>query len=480
MHTTLRKLFLFGFIAPVEVLMAGVFNLGSDKPVDGVLHPLGYTGQLGQLTITVCLDPNSPFAAQASAPLRSAIQTWNELTAEEANRVTGSSEIPPGSPDLESVALHELGHCSMGLGHTNLGASLDPIQQLFFYHATKSFRGPNGVFDFDQIGGDGSWGTGDDLRGDDINKNFFRISTNDPFALPLPPQTDSSTYSVIVGNLPGGDTFSANGSFIVANTLGYPGAGAVMFDRYDDQVEARILGADDEATVRYGMSGLDELEDTFDEYTVLLEFLDDTGVCDIPIMFGALDVATAQCDFDDDVIGSNHYRVTGPSLTFRDSEPWWFGVFPDLFVGKSDDVAFAEPGGTVLYTLFYGNAGTADASGVVLQEVVPDNTTFNAAASNPAWSCSDVTAGSSCSLTAGSIAQGGSDSALFAVDVDDPFPPSVIEISNTATIEDDEANGVDFDPSNNSSTDTTTIVVRLIFADGFESGDTSAWDATFP
>lgn len=286
---------------------------------------------------------------------------------------------------------------------------------------------------------------------------------------------------MIVGNLPGGDTFSANGSFIVANTLGYPGAGAVMFDRYDDQVEARILGADDEATVRYGMSGLDELEDTFDEYTVLLEFLDDTGVCDIPIDFDALPLdVLGHCDVGGTAIGGNHYSLTSPALTFDDDEPWWFGVFPDLFVGKSDDVAFAEPGDTVSYTLSYGNAGTADASGVVLQEVVPDNTTFNAAASNPAWSCSDVTAGSSCSLTAGSIAQGANDSVLFAVDVDDPFPPSVIEISNTATIEDDEANGVDFDPSNNSSTDTTTIVVRLIFADGFESGDTSAWDESVP
>jgi len=333
-NASLQRLFVIGLLVPIEALVAGVFNLGPADPVESVLHPMGYTGQPGQLTVTVCIDPASPFAAQASAPLERALQTWNALTGEGPNRVTGSSEIPPGSADFESVALHELGHCAMGLGHTNLGSSLDPIQVLFYYHATKSFEGPNGVFNFDSIGADGSWGTGDDLRGDDINKNFFNVSTNDPFALPLPSDIDSSTYSVIIGNLPGGDTFSANGSFIVGDTLGYPDTGAVMFDRYDAQVEARKLAADDEATVRYGMSGLDEHENSLDDYTIHLEFLDATDVCDIPITFAPIlpnpPLVLGRCLPQDELISNNHYRLTDVSLTFNDAAPWWFGVSPDL------------------------------------------------------------------------------------------------------------------------------------------------------
>ena len=46
----------------------------------------------------------------------------------------------------------------MGLGHTSLGDTLSFPYILFFYEATKSFEGPNGVFNFVSIGGDGTWG----------------------------------------------------------------------------------------------------------------------------------------------------------------------------------------------------------------------------------------------------------------------------------------------------------------------------------
>ena len=107
-----------------------------------------------------------------------------------------------------------------------------------------------------------------------------------------------------------------------------------MFDRYDAQVEARKLAADDEATVRYGMSGLDEHENSLDDYTIHLEFLDATDVCDIPITFAPIlpnpPLVLGRCLPQDELISNNHYRLTDVSLTFNDAAPWWFGVSPDL------------------------------------------------------------------------------------------------------------------------------------------------------
>ena len=59
----------------------------------------------------------------------------------------------------------------------------------------------------------------------------------------------------------------------------------------------------------------------------------------------------------------------------------------------------------VVYTLSYTNAGTQNATGVVLTETVPANTTFNAGGSTAGWVCvPDNNAGSSCTLTLGALA----------------------------------------------------------------------------
>ena len=58
----------------------------------------------------------------------------------------------------------------------------------------------------------------------------------------------------------------------------------------------------------------------------------------------------------------------------------------------------------------------------------------------------------------GALAGGGAaGSATFAVIVDAVLPPGTIEITNTATVADDGANGPDPTPANNSSTDTTPL-----------------------
>lgn len=147
-----------------------------------------------------------------------------------------------------------------------------------------------------------------------------------------------------------------------------------------------------------------------------------------------------------------------PSL--EDVEVCFENVAPDLSITKSDGGAQVEPGGTISYTLTYANNGTGGATGVVITDVVPANTTFNAGASSAGWSClPDGNDGSTCTLAIGALGAGsGSQMATFAVTVDDPRPTGLVQISNTATIADDGANGTDTTPGNNSGSDTTLVV----------------------
>ena len=130
----------------------------------------------------------------------------------------------------------------------------------------------------------------------------------------------------------------------------------------------------------------------------------------------------------------------------------------DLQITKSDGGVTVEPGDTITYTLAYTNAGTGGATGVVLTETVPANTTFNPGASTAGWVCvPDGNVGSTCTLAVGAVAGSGNGSATFAVDVDNPVPAQTTEISNTACIGDDGSLGPDQNPGDNCGDDTTPL-----------------------
>ncbi|HWM89561.1 MAG TPA: carboxypeptidase regulatory-like domain-containing protein [Thermoanaerobaculia bacterium] len=133
---------------------------------------------------------------------------------------------------------------------------------------------------------------------------------------------------------------------------------------------------------------------------------------------------------------------------------------PDLTIAKSDGGASVEPGGTVAYTLTYSNVSTTGATGVVITETVPANTTFNPGASTAGWACApDNNAGSICTLAVGAVAGTSGDlMAIFAVTTADPRPAGVFQVSNTASITDDGASGADPTPGNNTASDTTLLV----------------------
>jgi large repetitive protein len=106
---------------------------------------------------------------------------------------------------------------------------------------------------------------------------------------------------------------------------------------------------------------------------------------------------------------------------------------PSLSVAKTLLSGSPAPGQVVVYEVTVSNVGNQAASGVLLSETVPDHTSFEPS-SSPGWSCTpDSSAGSSCSLTVGTLAGGGaSTSRLFAVRLVNPLPAGVSAIRNTA------------------------------------------------
>jgi len=132
---------------------------------------------------------------------------------------------------------------------------------------------------------------------------------------------------------------------------------------------------------------------------------------------------------------------------------------PDLAVSKSDHGASVEPGQTVLYTITARNVGERGATGVVLEDTVPEHARFEPGASDPGWLCTGgATAGDLCTLELGALSGAGeSASAVFAVRVDSALPAGVTQIENTVTVRDDGANGADTDPTNNTATEVTPL-----------------------
>ena len=134
------------------------------------------------------------------------------------------------------------------------------------------------------------------------------------------------------------------------------------------------------------------------------------------------------------------------------------GASPDMAINKTDNGVITTEGGVIVYTLTYTNIGGTAATGVIITDTVPANTTFNAANSSPGWSCADGSpAGTICSFPLNTVAAGIGGLVTFALNVDNPLPPGVTTIFNTAFIADDGSQGPDPTPENNSSSETTPI-----------------------
>ena len=125
----------------------------------------------------------------------------------------------------------------------------------------------------------------------------------------------------------------------------------------------------------------------------------------------------------------------GTSASGSDTTP--LNPTPGLTLGKSDGNATVVPGGTVAYTLSYGNSGNIGLANLILSETVPANTTFNSAMSSVGWSCpNDSVAGTVCTYNVGSLGAGIGGAATFAVKVAATLPAGTTQVANSATISD--------------------------------------------
>lgn len=300
--------------APREAHSFAYIFAGEANGVNIVTHALGYTGTGGALNITVGIDPTSAFAAQMVIPTQNVVNTWNGLVPTTGN--LSSAGIGGSQIDFESTLLHEMGH-SLGLAHTNMGSTAGGNS-----NHTLSTDGADNSFTFN-AGADGIQGSADDLRGDDVNLNYFRIADNNPISIGAG-VVDSTTYSRDLADLPIGDNYSANADRAVAAALGFVDTEAVMQQGALTDEHQRTLGMDDVAGTLYAQTGIDEIAGTADDYTMNLECVGlDAGV-DIVIDFDDGETGFAQSNNSGAFISADHVRITSTSIFFNTGFNWFF------------------------------------------------------------------------------------------------------------------------------------------------------------
>lgn len=354
------SLFLVAFAASSssQNVRAGFVLAGENGfSVDLVAHMMGYDGTGGHVNISIGIDPTSTFATQMQIPVQNVITVWNGLAPTTGNVQTAN--VPLLSYDFESVLLHEMGH-ALGLAHPNLASESGVAFGDQDY--TKSTAGANNTYDLN-AGADGVIGSADDLRGDDVNVNYFNISTNDPFDTNLPAVIDSTTYSRELADLPAGDLFAANASRDVAALLGYGSTESVMQQGQEINEAQRTLAAEDVAHIRYAMSGLDELQGTSDDYTFTLQYSGLTTAADIVLDFDdaeAFGFAATTFDLTPE-LATNHVAISEAAIYFDDLSDFPFGInwfFNDVLLEQQE---IPEVPGSVLL-LFCGVFGAGASS----------------------------------------------------------------------------------------------------------------------
>jgi hypothetical protein len=263
------------------------------------------------------------------------VNTFNALTVTTNNIIVS----PIGGIDFESVLLHEVGH-SLGLAHTNRGGSGAASEY------TLARLGGNGVFD-DNPGVDGIIGTADDIRGDDVNLNYFKIADNNPFT--IAGTVDSTTYSRVLADLPGGDNYSANSGRDVAAALGVANTEGVMQQGTFFNELQRTLAADDVAGLRYAMTGLDNIFGTADDYQINLVYTGQTTAADILIDFDDAETGFAVSRSSGTFLSGDNIGITNNDVYFNTGFTWVFNDVSNSVVPEPSSAVLLMGGFMMLF-----------------------------------------------------------------------------------------------------------------------------------
>ncbi len=309
-------------MAPATALAGGYMFAIETGFSDVVTHPSGYTGSGGTLTVTVCIDPDSANASDMVIPTQNVIRTWNARVPTTGNVVSPAPDFPSTRFDYESMLLHEIGHCQ-GVSHPALGTESELGSSDRDYTRSTDGGDDGDSYDLDP-GSDMLIATPDDVRGNDVNLNWFRIGINNPFLTSLPAFLDASNFSQDLDqHLPDGDNYAAGGSDVVAGHFGFSDTEAVMHQGLNAGEAQRTLTADDVGMIRYAESGLDESDGGGDDYDLVLSYAGLTAGCDIVI--DSTSSGIASCSLLGAFVGTDHHvRITSADLTYNSVGPNWY------------------------------------------------------------------------------------------------------------------------------------------------------------
>lgn len=123
----------------------------------------------------------------------------------------------------------------------------------------------------------------------------------------------------------------------------------------------------------------------------------------------------------------------------------------DLQLSKKHIPTVVEPGGILTYTITITNVGDAVATGVVITDQIPANTTFVSASDGGTFANGIITWNIPTLITDETVSR------QVVVRLDNPFPAGVDNVTNTACVGDDGASGADRNPQDNCDTVSTPI-----------------------
>jgi uncharacterized repeat protein (TIGR01451 family) len=161
-------------------------------------------------------------------------------------------------------------------------------------------------------------------------------------------------------------------------------------------------------------------------------------------------VVTNTVQISDD--GANGVDGDPADNTGSDTTP--VAAQPDLRISKTDGVTQTVPGQWLTYTIAVTNVGNQVATGVVVTDVIPQNTVFVSASSIGIFASGRVT------FAIGILPVGEPFYIFVTVRVSPTVGSGVGAITNTVTVADDGANGVDPTPADNSAVDTDTLIAQ--------------------
>jgi uncharacterized repeat protein (TIGR01451 family)/fimbrial isopeptide formation D2 family protein len=244
-------------------------------------------------------------------------------------------------------------------------------------------------------------------------------------------------------------------SITVINLGQAPASNLVITDPINDPNLTLVVGtvtAGPGAIVVLGNNGGDSTIQV--DYVSFINGSSDTITYDVqianPVLAGVSTLVNwASADCDELVPEPSNDPSTSP-----DDDPTVvpLDAAPDIAVTKTDGLTEVRPGDTMTYTITVSNIGTQGATGVVLTDSIPAGVTFVSASNGGALAAGVVT------WPAFALSAGASVQRTLVVAVDDPAAVGQATIVNTAIASDDGANGVDPDLSNNTDTDTDTLV----------------------